>query len=87
MYKSFTSHLWIMREFTVFLGYLCGFDCSWLYITHSDAARALVTHTCSSCGKTVCSVCAPAGDVIPGDGFNKNQTLKDYRICLPLKGL
>ena len=25
---------------------LCGLDCTWVYIMHSDASRALVTHRC-----------------------------------------
>lgn len=48
---------------------VCNCDVTWAYITHSDASRALVTHNCRACGKIVCSVCSPAGDMIPGEGM------------------
>jgi hypothetical protein len=48
--------------------YLCGLDTSWPYVTHSDATRALVTHRCMNCSRVVCSVCAPAKDILPGEG-------------------
>ncbi len=52
----------------------------------SDAARPAVTHTCSACGCVVCSVCAPAGDKLPGDGLNQYVYLDDCRLPLPGTG-
>eukprot|EP01034_Spumella_vulgaris_P032631 gene32631-40264_t len=67
--------------------YLCGLDVTWPYMLHSDASRATVTHNCSACGEVVCSACAPAGDQLPGDGYNQYYTLPDFRIALPRQGL
>jgi hypothetical protein len=67
--------------------YLCSLDVTWPYMLHSDASRATVTHNCSACGEVVCSACAPAGDQLPGDGYNQYYTLPDFRIALPRQGL
>lgn len=66
---------------------VCALDCSWAYVTHSDSTRAMVTHNCRACGFIVCSVCAPAGESIPGDGVNKFEVLSDLRISLPALGM
>lgn len=66
---------------------VCGADCTWPYMLHSDANRALATHICSSCGGVVCSACAPAGDKLPGDGYTKEYKLPDLRIALPEVGV
>lgn len=47
---------------------VCGLDVTWPYVLHSDASRAIVAHNCRKCGEVVCSLCAPAGDSLPGDG-------------------
>jgi hypothetical protein len=54
---------------------------------HSEASRALVTHHCAVCRRIVCTYCAPAGDIIPGDGMNVNIALRDLRITLPWIGV
>jgi hypothetical protein len=48
--------------------YLCGLDVSWMYISRSEATKALVSHRCSNCNRVVCCVCAPAGDKLPDEG-------------------
>lgn len=40
----------------------------------------------SACGKVVCVLCAPAGDILPGDGINEKTTITDFRIPLPWLG-
>lgn len=62
---------------------VCGLDCNWAYILKSNGNRAQVSHTCGVCRKIVCTLCAPAGDSIPADGFNATVTLSDWRICVP----
>lgn len=66
---------------------VCGLNVTWPYMVHSEAARAMVTHHCAVCGHVVCTYCAPAGDVVPGDGLNQTLTLKDMRISLPWIGV
>lgn len=63
---------------------VCGFDTNWPYILKSDANRGLVSHNCSICGLLVCAVCGPAGDSIPGDGFNTTVTLPNWSLAAPL---
>ena len=46
--------------------YVCELDTTWSYITHSAATRAYVSHVCSACQRYCCSICAPAGEKIPG---------------------
>lgn len=66
---------------------VCGLDVTWPYMLHSDAARAMATHYCSVCQAVVCTYCAPAGDVIPGEGLNQTVTLRDMRLTLPWLGI
>ncbi len=40
-----------------------------------------------SCGRIVCTFCAPAGDTIQGDGINTSYTTDDFRLALPWRGL
>eukprot|EP01038_Epipyxis_sp_PR26KG_P006204 gene6204-8543_t len=67
--------------------HICGLDVLWPYVLKSDASRAICTHNCSMCGQVVCSICAPAGDELPGDGLNKKVILPDYRVAIPSRGL
>jgi hypothetical protein len=62
---------------------ICGLDVSWAYITHSDASISQASHTCAICKRTVCSICAPAGDVFKGDGIQSSVSLADRRIVIP----
>jgi hypothetical protein len=66
---------------------VCELNPTWAYITHSDSTRAFVSHICSICRKICCSVCAPAGEQIPGDGVNQFETLQDFRIPIPSLGM
>jgi len=66
---------------------VCGLEVTWPSIMHSDASRALATHNCSACGRIVCTLCAPAGEQIQGDGINRKYKVSDYRIALPWLGL
>lgn len=67
--------------------HVCLSDPLWPYITKSEPTRGLVTHNCRSCGKVCCSVCSPAGDLIPADGIGKYQKLSDFKLSLPFIGL
>jgi len=62
---------------------ICGLDVSWAYITHSDASVSQTSHNCAICKRTVCSICAPAGDVFKGDGIQSSVSLADRRIVIP----
>ena len=62
---------------------ICGLDVSWAYITHSDASVSQTSHSCAICKRTVCSICAPAGDVFKGDGIQSSVSLADRRIVIP----
>lgn len=66
---------------------VCGLEVTWPYIAHSEATRGIVTHTCSACGKVVCTVCAPAGDQLPGDGLTSKHTLEDLKLAMPSLGV
>jgi len=66
---------------------VCELDVAWPYMMHSDANRATVTHNCSKCHAVVCTLCAPVGDKIPGDGLNQSIQLRDLRIALPNMGV
>eukprot|EP01040_Poterioochromonas_malhamensis_P005389 gene5389-5781_t len=66
---------------------VCGLEVTWPSIMHSDASRATATHNCRSCGRIVCTFCAPAGDTIQGDGINTSYTTDDFRLALPWRGL
>lgn len=66
---------------------ICGEDLVWPFITKSLACRATNTHNCAACGIVVCTVCAPAGDKIPGDGVNTYDDLEDMRVVLPALGI
>jgi hypothetical protein len=66
---------------------ICGEDLVWPFITKSVACRATNTHNCAACGIVVCTVCAPAGDKIPGDGVNTYDELRDMRVALPSLGI
>jgi hypothetical protein len=68
---------------------VCGSCPTWPYICkQSDAAKAVVSHTCTYCSKVCCVICAPAGDKIPNDPTNNNsmKTVQDLRISLPSIG-
>lgn len=62
---------------------VCGLDVSWAYITHSDASISQTSHNCAICKRTVCSICAPAGDIFKGDGIQASVSLADRRIVIP----
>jgi len=66
---------------------VCSMDCNWAYILRSSANRALVSQHCTLCGVIVCCICSPAGDSIPGDGFNTTIKLPDWRISVPSQGI
>lgn len=66
---------------------VCGLEVTWPYITHSDAGRAMATHNCSACGRIVCTVCAPAGDKLKGDGISTTHNVSDFRVPLPWLGI
>ena len=66
---------------------VCDEDVVWPYLTKSIASRVSATCNCILCGKIVCSVCAPAGEQIPGDGYGQKCKLPDHRRPLPLYGL
>lgn len=67
---------------------VCGLNPTWLFLCKGDAMRAFVSHTCAICRRICCSMCAPASDVIPGEGFDSDEKLDvDTRISLPSKGL
>jgi FYVE zinc finger len=53
----------------------------------SFVVRGEVSHHCSICGQVVCVLCAPAGDKIPGEGFENFQTLPNNRLCAPSLGI
>jgi len=67
--------------------HVCEEDVLKPYILKGTACRSSATNHCAACGEIVCVVCSPAGDVIPGDGINTNQTTHDFRIPLPQRGL
>ena len=66
---------------------ICNLDVTWPFISHSDASVSTCSQNCSVCGIVVCVICAPAGDVIPGNGFEETITLTDWRICVAEKGM
>lgn len=66
---------------------VCGSDVTWTsFAPGSDAARAASTHHCRACARVVCCFCAPAGDVVPGDGIASTIRLHDRRLSLPSLG-
>jgi hypothetical protein len=67
---------------------VCECNPTWLYTLKGDSMRAFVSHTCAICRRICCSMCAPASDIIPGQGFNSDEAIDvDTRISLPSKGL
>ena len=66
---------------------VCKEDVVWPFLTKSTASRAIATSNCALCGKIVCNVCAPAGELIPGDGIGTECRLADLRSPLPSQGL
>lgn len=66
---------------------ICGLEVTWPFMLHSAASRALVTNRCASCGNVVCTVCAPAGDNLPGDGLGSKFQVLDLRLALPQYGI
>jgi len=66
---------------------ICELDCTWPYMLHSDANRGQVTHLCRACGNVVCVICAPAEDIILGDGVAEQVTLKNGKLALPTLGI
>lgn len=79
-YTSLNSDQWRRCQ-------VCDLDTNWPFILKSNSNRAQTTHTCGACGKICCCLCAPAGDSIPGDGFNTSVTLPQWSICLPAKAI
>jgi len=67
--------------------HVCKNPPTWPYVMRGPASASLVAHNCRSCGLVACSVCAPAGDEVPGEGINRTTTLSDGRIALPSIGL
>jgi hypothetical protein len=66
---------------------VCGLNPTWPFKKKGDSERSVVSYICGICNGICCTVCAPAADKIPGDGFDVVETLDDYRIPLPSKGL
>jgi len=66
---------------------VCELATNWAYIAHSSATTARVTHCCRACGDVVCAICAPAGDIVQGEGVNRQETLGDKRISIPAIGI
>ncbi len=66
---------------------VCCEDVVWPYLTKSVACRASATRNCAICGKIVCSVCAPGGEKVPGDGYGQESKLDDLRQSLPSMSL
>lgn len=66
---------------------ICQNDVTWPYITHGDATRGGVTHYCGLCQRVVCTICSPAGDKIPGEGWNTTVQLRDWRLVVPSTGM
>ena len=66
---------------------VCELPTNWAYIAHSSATTARVTHTCRACGDIVCAICSPAGDMVQGDGLNRQEQLADRRISIPAIGV
>lgn len=62
----------------------CGSNTTWTSLAPgSDSARAYSTHHCRACGRIVCAFCAPAADVVAGDGIGQTLRLPDRRLSLP----
>lgn len=62
----------------------CASNTTWTSIAPgSDSARAYSTHHCRACGQVVCAFCAPAADVVAGDGLGQTLKLPDRRLSLP----
>lgn len=62
----------------------CGSNTTWTSLAPgSDSARAYSTHHCRACGKIVCAFCAPAADIVAGDGIGQTLRLPDCRLSLP----